>query len=142
MITLDQARVIVDSGLRYAREHDFPPMTIAVFDAGGMLTAFAREDASSLLRERIARAKALGALNMGVGSRALASRAESHPHFIAAVTTLAEGNVVPVAGGVLIRAATGDLVGAVGVSGYLPDYDEALAVHATLSASLHPDPGE
>jgi uncharacterized protein GlcG (DUF336 family) len=78
-VGLGAARTIVQQALAHARSSDFPPMTIAVLDAAGQLVAFAREDGSSLLRGRIARAKARGALNIGVGSRSLAARAAAHP---------------------------------------------------------------
>jgi uncharacterized protein GlcG (DUF336 family) len=116
-------------------------MTVAVLDAGGHLVAFAREDRSSLLRERIARGKAHGALNMGVGSRALAGRAEAHPHFVNSLVALAAGDLVPVAGGVLVRDDAGEVVGAVGVSGHVPDSDEACAVRGIEECGLHADPG-
>lgn len=141
MITLAEARVMLEQGLAYARAERLPPMTIAVLDAGGNLVTFAREDGSSLLREKIARGKAQGALNMGVGSRALESRAASHPHFANALVSLADGNLVPVAGGVLIRDNGDHLVGAVGVSGHLPDSDEACAIEGIRAAGLRPDPG-
>ncbi|NEA38733.1 heme-binding protein [Streptomyces sp. SID11385] len=142
MIGYAQARTILDHALLHARERDFPPMTVAVLDAGGHLLAFAREDRSSLLRERIAVGKARGALNMGVGSRALAGRAEAHPHFVNALVELAEGDLVPVAGGVLVRDRDGDVVGAVGVSGHLPDHDEECAVHGIeATGGLRTDPG-
>lgn len=141
MITLDEARTIIYHAREHARGHDMPPMTIAVLDSGAALVAFVREDGSSLLRERIARAKAHGALNMGIGSRALAARAEAHPHFVNALIALADGNLVPVPGGVLVRSTTGDLLGAVGVSGHLPDDDEACAIAGIQAASLTADPG-
>src|SRR3984893_1911087 len=129
-ISLAAARTIVVRALAHARSSDFPPMTVAVLDAAGRLVAFAGEGGSSLLRERIARGKAHAALNMGVGSRALAARAASDPDFVNALVALAEGNLVPVPGGVLIRDQNDDLIGAVGVSGHLPDDDEACAIHA------------
>ncbi|MFD0021681.1 heme-binding protein [Streptomyces sp. NPDC058382] len=141
MITCEQAQTVVEHALAHARKRDFPPMTVAVLDAAGSLIAFAREDGSSLLRERIARGKALGALHMGVGSRALAARAASHPHFIQSLTVLADGALVPVPGGVLVRDADGTLVGAVGVSGHLPDQDEECALTGITAASLAGDPG-
>jgi uncharacterized protein GlcG (DUF336 family) len=141
MITLGHARTIVDRALEHARRRDCPPMTVAVLDAGGHLVAFAKEDRSSLLREKIARGKALGALNMGVGSRSLAARAEAHPNFVNALVGLSDGSLVPVPGGVLVRDAAGEIVGAVGVSGHLPDLDEECAVQGIEAAGLHPDPG-
>ena len=78
------------------------------------MEAVAGEDGSSLLRERIARGKAHGALNMGVGSRSLAARAASNPAFVNSLVSLADGNLVPVPGGVLIRDDNNSVIGAVG----------------------------
>ncbi|MFD6697918.1 MULTISPECIES: heme-binding protein [unclassified Microbacterium] len=135
------ARKIVDEALLRSRTLDLPPMTIAVLDAGGHLCAFGREDGSSLYRERIARGKAHGALGMGVGSRSLEARAEKHPAFITAVAEVADGGLIPVPGGVLIRDASGAVVGSVGVSGAVPDDDEDCAVHAIAAAGMVADPG-
>ena len=98
MITLSNAQTIVHAALAHARSGDMPPVTVAVLDAGAHLVAFAREDQSSLLREKIARGKAAGALGLGVGSRALVRRAETHPHFFTALVGLSEGELVPVPG--------------------------------------------
>jgi uncharacterized protein GlcG (DUF336 family) len=141
LIDLVRARTIVDRALNHARSNDFPPMTVAVLDAAGRLVAFAGEDGSSLLRERIARGKALGALNMGVGSRSLAARAAFSPAFVNSLVSLAEGNLVPVPGGVLIRHDNDAVIGAVGVSGHLPDDDEACAIHGITACDLRADPG-
>jgi len=102
-ISLAAVRTIVVRALAHARSSDSPPMTVAVLDAAGRLVAFAGEDGSSLLRERIAGASAAGALNMGVGSGSLATRAEARPAFINSAVALAAGELVPVAGGVLVR---------------------------------------
>ena len=140
-ISLAAARTIVVRALAHARSSDFPPTTVAVLDAAGQLVAFAREDGSSLLRGRIARAKARGALNMGVGSRSLAARAAAHPAFIHSVVALADGDLVPAAGGVLVRDDDNSVIGALGVSGSLPEDDEACAIHGIAAAGLHADPG-
>jgi uncharacterized protein GlcG (DUF336 family) len=141
LIRYEQARAIVEHSLAHAREHQFPPMTVAVLDAAGQLVAFAREDGSSLLRERIARGKARGALNMGVGSRTLAACAAANPDFIHAVTALAGGELVPAPGGVLVRDAAGGIIGAVGISGHASDDDEVCALAAIAAVGLAGDPG-
>src|SRR5207244_8351434 len=66
-LTLVQASIIVDKALEKGRELGFKPLTVAVLDAGGHLTALKREDGSSLLRPEIAGGKAWGALGMGFG---------------------------------------------------------------------------
>ena len=141
MITLATAQAIVSSALAHARENGLPPMTVAVLDGGAALIAFGSEDGSSLLREKISRGKAAGALNMGVGSRTLTARAESHPNFFVALNAMSAGNVVPVAGGVLVRDDSGSVIGAVGVSGAVPDLDEACAMAGIVAAGLIGDPG-
>ena len=140
-MTLAHARAIADRALGHARANDFPPMSVTVLDTAGEPVVFAREDGSSLLRGRIARAKARGALNMGVGSRSLAARAAAHPAFINSVVALADGDLVPAAGGVLVRDDDNNVIGAVGVSGSLPDDDEAGAIHGIAAAGLRADPG-
>jgi uncharacterized protein GlcG (DUF336 family) len=136
-----QAAQILDAAIARAREQGLPPMTVAVLDAGGHLVAFLREDGSSLYRERIARGKAAGALGMGVGSRSLAGVAAARPAFIEAVVTATQGGLVPAPGGVLVLSDAGELVGAVGVSGHLPDADEECALAGIAAAGLRGDPG-
>jgi uncharacterized protein GlcG (DUF336 family) len=140
-ISLAAARTIVVRALAHARSSDFPPMTVAVLDAARRLVAFAGEDGSSLLGERIARGKAHGALNMGVGSRSLAARAGAHPAFINSMVAVADSDLVPAAGGVLVRDDDNNVIGAVGVSGSLPDDNEACAIHGIAAAGLRADPG-
>jgi uncharacterized protein GlcG (DUF336 family) len=141
MITLAQARSIADAALQHARSAGLPPMTVAVLDAAGCLVAFQREDRSSLLREDIARGKAWGALGMGVGTRALVDKAAHHPAFFMALTAMSQGRVVAAPGGVLVRSADNEILGSVGVSGHMPDGDEACAVAGIEAAGLNADPG-
>src|SRR5712675_2008537 len=128
MIELARAAIIIDSACKHARAAGLQPLTVAVLDAAGCLVALQREDGSSLLRPQIAQAKAWGALGMGVGTRALAQRAASHPAFVSALSALSDGRIVPVPGGVLIRSSTRAVIGAVGISGDHADHDEACAI--------------
>ena len=140
-ITLEQAEQIIDAALVRARELSLKPLTVAVLDTGGTTVALKRQDRSSLLRPQIAFGKAWGVLGMGLGSRDLAKRASTHPHFFTALSDMSGGRVVPVPGGVLIRDAQGEVMGAVGISGDLPDNDEACAIHGIRQAGLTADPG-
>jgi uncharacterized protein GlcG (DUF336 family) len=138
-LTLAKAQTIVSAALAHAREKKFAPMAVVVLDARGVLKAFAAEDGTALRRADIAIGKAHGALAMGVGSRTLGKRAEERPHFIAAVTHVVGGSMVPVAGGVLLRGEDGFL-GAVGVTGDTSDNDEAAALAGIAAAGLTADP--
>ena len=141
VVTLAQASTIVDVALKKAREMNTNAMTVAVLDAGGHLVAFKREDKSGLLRFDIAFGKAWGALGMGFGSRTLADRASKQTVFFTALTTISGGRLVPVPGGVLVRDADGDVIGAVGISGDTSDKDEVCAVAGIEAAGLKADPG-
>jgi uncharacterized protein GlcG (DUF336 family) len=139
-MTLDLAATIVDAALKAGREHGFMPLSVAVLDAGGHLVAFKREDKSGILRFDIAFGKAWGALGMGFGSRELFNRTNANPTFMAALTAVSGGRLVPVPSGVLILAE-GEVIGAVGVSGDNSDNDEICAVAGVAAAGLEAKTG-
>ena len=141
-VSLEAASLIVAKSIEKGRELGFKPLTVAVLDAGGQLKAFKREDGSSLLRPEIAMGKAWGVLGMGHGGRELARRAAKVPMFFNALSVMSDGRMVPVPGGVLIRSADGEVMGAVGISGDNADNDEICAVHGIESANLSADTGE
>jgi uncharacterized protein GlcG (DUF336 family) len=140
-ITLTQAQTIITAALAHAREKKMQPLAVIVMDARGVPKAFAAEDGTSLRRYEIAHGKAHGALAMGTGSRTLGKRAQERPHFIAAVTHVVGGALIPVPGGVLIRAADRAIIGAVGISGDSSDNDEAAALAGIAATGLSADPG-
>jgi uncharacterized protein GlcG (DUF336 family) len=140
-VTLAQAQTIVAAAAAHARAKSMQPLAVIVLDARGAPKAFAAEDGTSLRRFEIAHGKAHGALAMGIGSRALGTRAQERPHFIAAVTQVVGGALVPVPGGVLIRGTGREIIGAVGISGDSSDNDEEAAVAGITAAALIADPG-
>ena len=85
--------------------------------------------------------KARGAVSMGLGSRALFKRAKVEPFFIQSVNALSNGSLVPVPGGVLIRASDRSIIGAVGITGDTSDNDEICAIAGIEAAGLVADPG-
>jgi uncharacterized protein GlcG (DUF336 family) len=141
-LTLEAASTIVDTALAQGREKGFKPLTVAVLDAGGQLKALKRDDGCSLLRPEIATGKAWGCLGMGFGGREFARRAERAPVFTQSLVTVSGGMLVPAPGGVLIRDAEGEIVGAVGISGDVSENDELCAVHGIVSAGLVADTGD
>jgi len=139
-LTLEQAQSIISDCLSWRKDNGLKPLTIAVLDAGGSLIALAREDGTSALRPEIAQGKARGAIQMGLGSRALYERAKVEPFFIQAMNALSDGSLVPVAGGVLIKR-DGVILGAVGITGDNSDNDEACAISAIEKAGFVADGG-
>lgn len=135
-LTLEQAVTIAEATLASGRAAGYKPLTVAVLDAGGNVKVLHRDDGSDILRPDIAIGKAWGALGMGMSSRALGDLAAERPQFAASLAALAEGKVVPAAGGVLFRDAEGAVIGAVGVSGDVSDNDEECALAGVKAAGL------
>ena len=135
-ITLSQARQVVDSSLAKGRELGLKPLSVVVLDTRGSLVAALSEDGCARLRPKVAHGKANAAIGLGMGTRALMDRAEQQAYFVQAVNGVLGGDMVPVPGGVLIRTAEGELIGAVGISGDTSDNDEAAALAGIAAAGL------
>lgn len=140
-LTLEQARSIIGAALAKGRADHLKPLTVVVLDAGGHVIAAEREDGASNLRFDIAFGKANAAVALGMGSRALMARAEAQAYFVQAVNGIAGGRIVPVPGGVLVRAEDGTVLGAVGITGDTSDADESCAVAGIAAIGLHGDTG-
>jgi len=140
-LSLDVARKILDVALAKGVEKKLKPLVITILDARGCVKITAAQDGTSLLRGEIAHGKAYGALSLGMGSRAIFQRAQEQAYFVDAVNTLAQGRLVPVPGGVLIQDGSGNLLGAVGVSGDTSDNDEICAVAGIEAAGLKANAG-
>jgi uncharacterized protein GlcG (DUF336 family) len=81
-LTLAEADVIIDATLAKGRELGLGKLSVVVLDDGGHPIAMKRDDGSEYLRPEIAKAKAWGALGMGLPSRLLHERAKKLPVFI------------------------------------------------------------
>jgi uncharacterized protein GlcG (DUF336 family) len=140
-VTLAQASKIVDAALSKARELKQMSQTIVVLDTGGHVVCAKREDGSGIIRFEAAVGKAYGALGMGWGSRTMMERAAQNPNFLTAISAASGGRLVPNPGGVLIRDAGNQIIGALGISGDTADNDEIIAVAGIEAAGLKADPG-
>lgn len=135
-LTLQQASQILTAALAKSKEMGYQPMGIAVLDGSGNLKAFVSEDGASMFRFDIARAKAWGAVGMGVSSRTLAERAKGNPNFFVSLAATADGKFLPQTGAVVIKDADGKVIGAVGASGGTGDEDELICIAGVEAAGL------
>ncbi len=135
-LTLQQANSIIDAALRLARERDHRPMAVVVVDDAGHIKAVQREDDASMFRVDIATGKAWAAVGMGAASRELAQRAQGNPNFFNTLAATAQGKFLPQTGAVLIKDASGRILGAAGASGGSGDEDEAICIHGVAAAGL------
>jgi uncharacterized protein GlcG (DUF336 family) len=137
-ITLDIANRLIEEIFAEGARLGLNPLSAVVTDAGGHVRSFQRQDGASSGRFHIALGKASGALFLGVNSRKVGEMAVERPTFLGSLTTLVPGGIVPAAGGVLIEATDGTLLGAVGVTGDTSDNDEQVALAGLAAADLRP----
>jgi len=135
-LTLAQANALIDAAFANGADLGLKPLTVTIHDPGGHLIACQRQDGASNMRVKLAGGKASGALALGVSSRTIGDMAVERPHFVAAVDTMAEGGMVPAAGGVIVCDARGAVLGAIGVTGDTSDNDEACALAAIENQGL------
>jgi uncharacterized protein GlcG (DUF336 family) len=135
-ITLKQATKIIEGAFEKGKKIRTNPLAVIVLDDGGNVVAYQRQDKSSVLRFQIALGKAFGAIGMGQPSRNLENVAKERPHFATALSAASGGRFVPVAGGSIIKSKSGDIVGAVGVTGDTSDRDEQCGLAGIAAANL------
>ena len=135
-LTLAQANTIVSAALAQSKTAGYKPMGIAVLDASGNLKAFASEDGASMFRFDIARAKAWGAVGMGALSRVLMQRAKDNPNFFDSLSATSSGKFLPQTGAIVIKNASGQIIGAARASGGTGDEDEAICIAGVEAAGL------
>ena len=135
-LTLTQANQIIAAALAQSKQAGYKPMGIVVVDDAGNLKAFAREDGASMFRFDVAMGKAWGAVGMGASSRVLMQRAKDNPNFFVSLAATSGGKFLPQTGAVLIKDASGAVLGAVGASGGTGDEDEAICIAGIEAAGL------
>jgi uncharacterized protein GlcG (DUF336 family) len=140
-LTLEQAATIVDTAMAAGKAQAFAPLCVVVLDTGGHMLALKRDERASIYRPEIATGKAAGCLGMGFGGRELAKRAANMPAFFTGLQAVFPKGILPVPGGVLIRDASGQLLGAIGVTGDSSDNDEVCALAGIAAAGLIGDTG-
>jgi uncharacterized protein GlcG (DUF336 family) len=108
-------------------------------EPGAVIKAFKKEDGSSTMRFEMATGKACAALALGRSSSLVRVRAEQRPLLMDFLFKASEDRIFAEGGGMLIRAADGELLGAVGVTGDTQERDEELATHGIRAAGLRTD---
>ncbi len=135
-LNLEATRKILANAGKLAEDEGYAPMAFVVIDAGGNMIAAHRQDGATHWRIGIADGKAQCALGMGTSSRKIAEVAEARPAFVQSLMAMTGGKVITSPGGVRILDDKGATLGAIGVSGDLPDRDEACAFAGIKAASL------
>jgi len=135
-ISLTKSRKLIATIFKTGVEMGLKPLSVIVLDAGGNVKAFERQDGAAPGRFAIAQGKAYGTVMLGMGGTAQMARAAAQAYFMEAVNGAYGGKVIPVPGGVLLKNAKGDIVGALGVTGDTSDNDLAAALVGIEAVSL------
>jgi uncharacterized protein GlcG (DUF336 family) len=138
-VTLKQSERIIDAILERGRELDCRPLAVAVVEPSARVKAFKKEDGSAMMRFEMAMGKAFAALALGRSSSLVRMRTEERPLFMNYLINASDGQIFPEGGGMLIRDAQGEMIGAVGVTGDTQERDEELAAHGIRAAGLRTD---
>src|SRR5216683_6743738 len=138
-ITLDQADRLIDAILTRGAALDCRPLSVIVVEPGCKVKAFKKEDGASMIRFEMAYGKAYAALAMGRSSKLVKVRAEEKPIFMRYLISASGDQMFPEGGGLQLRDAQGEVIGAVGVTGDTEDRDEELAAYGIRAAGLKTD---
>jgi uncharacterized protein GlcG (DUF336 family) len=139
MINLAQSNRIIESIFARGRELGCRPLSVIIVEPGAKVKAFQKEDDSSMMRFEMAFGKAYAALALGRSSSLVRMRTEERPLFMQYLIRASDDQIFPEGGGMLIRNQTGDLLGAVGVTGDTQERDEELAAYGIRAAGLKTD---
>lgn len=131
-IDLDQAQTVVAVALKKAEEIA-TLMNVTVIDAGGNLKAFARMDGAWLGSIDISAKKARTARFFDMDSGAIGNL--SQPAGPLYNIEVSNGGLITFPGGVPLKNASGEIIGAIGVSGSTVENDHTVAVAGASALS-------
>lgn len=138
-VTTQAAEVIADACLAWHRDHsDQPPPSVWVLDVDGVSIIVKRADGATRAAVEAAHAKARMALYSGRPSSAAQNSTGDGPASLAGLVESTLINAFPAPGGLPI-VIDGQVVGAVGVAGMIPDparseHPDELCAQAGLDA--------
>jgi uncharacterized protein GlcG (DUF336 family) len=138
-ISLAEALEIIEGTFASAKKRKAHALSAILLDAGGRVKAFHKQDGSSLLRFEIAYGKAFAALALNRSSRQVLQKAKEKPVFMQSLGELSDGPLFLEGGGQLIRDETGEIVGALGVTGDVNEVDDLCAIDGIRAAGFRSD---
>ena len=138
-ISLAEANKIIEGTFASAKKRKAYPLAAIVLDAGGRVKAFQKQDGASLMRFEIAYGKAFGSLSLNRSSRQVLQKFREKPHFLSDLHDLADGPMFMEGGGQLIRDKSGEVVGALGVTGDVNEIDDLCAMDGIRAGGYLPD---
>lgn len=134
-IPLKTALDIAQRAYAEGEERGVLNMSVVVTDAGGHIRLAMRADTQGIFGVETAQGKCTAALGFNRTSLHL-SKIFDNAAAVAALQGATRGKFLPLGGAVVVTDVDGDIIGAAGVSGGLPDIDEAIIVAAVEAVGL------
>jgi len=141
-MSLKESLQIIDGAFARAAELKLKPLTIVVLDAGGHVKAAQKQDGCSLMRYDIAKGKAYAALAMGRSSKLVLQKSREKPIFMDVLRKMSDEQLFLEGGGQLILDVSGEVVGAVGITGDVNEMDDECAFVGIRAAGFQTDPNQ
>ena len=138
-LSLAEANKIIEGTFKSAKKRKAYALAACVLDAGGRVKAFQKQDGASLMRFEIAYGKAFGSLSLNRSSRQVLQKFKEKPAFMRSLAELSDGPLFLEGGGQLIRDKSGEIVGALGVTGDVNEVDDLCAMDGIRTAGFLPD---
>ena len=138
-LSLDQANTIIAATFAEAERTRCRPMSAIILDAGGRVKAFQKQDNASMLRFEVCYGKAYASLALGRPSKLVLQKANEKPLFMDSIENLADYPLFLEGGGQLIRDESGEVVGAIGVTGDANEMDDICAIAGIHAVGLRAD---
>jgi uncharacterized protein GlcG (DUF336 family) len=141
-ISLQVAQEIASQTIQTAQRNSFQPIAVCVMDSMGIPLCQVRMDACKPAFADMALHKAYTCTQVGVSTRTYGDKylkAPSQPHqFMRLASQIAsqQGRFISFPGGVVLKVSSGEVVGAVGVSGAAGDEDEYCALQGVHLSSI------
>ena len=141
-MSLKESLQIIEGAFARSAELKLKPLTIVVLDAGGHVKAVQKQDGCSLMRYDIAKGKAYAALAMGRSSKLVLQKSREKPIFMDVLRKMSDEQLFLEGGGQLILDVSGEVVGAVGITGDVNEIDDECAFAGIRAAGFQTDPNQ
>lgn len=129
-IALDDALKIAQTAFAKGAERGVTKISVVITDPGGHVRLAMRSDSQGIFGVQTATGKAVSALGFNRPTLALTKLFSDQA--TAAISGATGGQFVPLGGGVVITK-DGAIVGGAGLSGGLPDVDDAIITEAVVT---------
>ena len=123
-LTYQIAQTVVQKAVEIATTQYQRPVCVSVCDSTGLLMAFWRVEGGNIRSVEISQAKAYTAVRMGVDTEAFLERLQRENLNIA---YFCDPKMTALPGGVVLRNASGEMVGGIGLAGMKADEDATVA---------------